>query len=387
MQGLGAAAAGQPPAEPWACEAADDDSESDESEQSSGPRSSRPSDASSSVIDEVDAAGCESVSDEEAYVSACSGSGDELHGTAAGQPTAPAVSGAAAQQPSFTERLQALGLRVRAPSAAPAPHELFEQWHGQGAARPRDAQARERAGAIDSRGPAAPTEADESPSPPTHGYSLPAPPAPLLQVAPPGPELEAQVAELMERDSEAGVALAMAIFRYLPTGALAAECERVFGRAPDMLDSTAATMVEQPPLTLTVAVSAGSAATPIVRRRRCFACDNDDDEIVTAADRAGSPCSARQLLDSLQHELTARDALVVREIANGADCEATHRGARWFMYRAFVAAKYGYLGRGVRVRIPDCVIAAIRSRYRAPHCACNLQSIVTCNRYVGHSDT
>ena len=86
-------------------------------------------------------------------------------------------------------------------------------------------------------------------------------------------------------------------------------------------------------------------------------------------------------------ELELRDQIVERELADGFDEEITLRGARWYMYRAFVAHKYGYLGRGVRVRIPDCVIASIRSRYRAPGCECNLRDIVTCTLYRGHRDS
>ena len=366
-------------------EADDDDSESEESEEVDGQPNPRPSDASSSDVEGDDVAGCESVSDEEeqAYASAHSGSGDDADGTAdAAVVSDPA---AAAQQPSFEDRLQALGFRTRAPRAAPPRDELFQQWQAQRAERARDPPARERAGNGSSSEPAPP--ADDLPTPSTNGYTLPAPPLPPLQVAPPGPELEAQVAELMARDSEAAVALAMAIFRHLPTGALAAEAERVFGRAPDMLNAAATAIVEQPPLRLAVDVSGGTV-TPIVRRKRCFACDDDDDEAVAAADRAGAFCAGVQLLNSLHTDLTVRDALVREEIANGADREATHRGARWFMYRTFVAAKYGHLGRGVRVRIPDCVIAKIRMRYPAPGCACNARAILTCDHgYAGHRDS
>ena len=44
-------------------------------------------------------------------------------------------------------------------------------------------------------------------------------------------------------------------------------------------------------------------------------------------------------------------------------------------------------GPGVRVRIADCVIAAIRSHYRAPCCVCSISEIVSCSRYCGHRDT
>ena len=67
---------------------------------------------------------------------------------------------------------------------------------------------------------------------------------------------------------------------------------------------------------------------------------------------------------------------------------AVHRAARFFMYRTFVAAKYGYLGQGNRVKIPDCVIAAIRSRYRAAGCDCAVAALASCriHGYTGHKE-
>ena len=239
-------------------------------------------------------------------------------------------------------------------------------------------------------------------TPSTGGYSLSSPPLPPLQVAPPGPELDAQVAELMARDSEAGVALAMAIFRCLPTHALAAECERVFGVAPGILGHDATDVERSPmlhtpsrdgksgPARLSVAVSSGANVTAIVRKRRCYCCDNDES---VAVGNGVAPCAALRLYDSLASDLEARDMIVASELADGFDEEATYRGARWFMYRTFVAHQFGYLGKGVRVRIPDCVVAAIRTRYPAPGCTCDVRDIMACkcgggaaSLYRGHRD-
>ena len=52
-----------------------------------------------------------------------------------------------------------------------------------------------------------------------------------------------------------------------------------------------------------------------------------------------------------------------------------------YMYRTYVACKYGRLGKGVRVTIEDCVIAEIRSRFRAPECDCSLDAIATCTEH------
>ena len=85
-----------------------------------------------------------------------------------------------------------------------------------------------------------------------------------------------------------------------------------------------------------------------------------------------------------------RDAIIAQELASGdgPDLGSLHRAARWFMYRTLVAAKYGYLGAGVRVQIPDCVVAAIRSRYRAPGCDCHISNIGRCvvHGYTGYRE-
>ena len=112
-----------------------------------------------------------------------------------------------------------------------------------------------------------------------------------------------------------------------------------------------------------------------------------------AAARGVAPCAALRLYDSLASDLEARDMIVVSELADGFDEEATYRGARWFMYRTFVAHQFGYLGKGVRVRIPDCVVAAIRTRYPAPGCTCDVRDVMACkcsggdgSLYRGHRD-
>jgi len=96
------------------------------------------------------------------------------------------------------------------------------------------------------------------------------------------------------------------------------------------------------------------------------------------------------MLDSLEEELLARDAAIQAELQGGNDdIEALHKQARWHMYRTFVAAQYGFLGKGCRVRIALCVISAIRCRYRAPACDCEPRDIATCqlHGYVGHRES
>ena len=113
-----------------------------------------------------------------------------------------------------------------------------------------------------------------------------------------------------------------------------------------------------------------------------------DDNVGTGV--AGQ-CAALQLLSTLDAEMEERDRIIEQEMGDpegDGDYEQAHRSARFFMYRAFVAAQYGYLGAGNRVRIPLCVVAAIRARYRAPGCDCPTRNLATCSAhgYVGHKD-
>ena len=116
---------------------------------------------------------------------------------------------------------------------------------------------------------------------------------------------------------------------------------------------------------------------------RCLCCDEE------RGSGDSNECDALQLYDTLLDDLQYRDQIIAEEQEGGVISLAdSHRAARWFMYRTFVAAQYGRLGAGVRVRIPDCVIAAIRSRYPAPNCDCAVAQIAHCQThgYTGHRD-
>lgn len=196
-----------------------------------------------------------------------------------------------------------------------------------------------------------------SSTPSTAGFSLASPPWPPLHAAAAGPALDAQVAELMSRDRDAAVALALTILRHLPMNELAAELTGAFGDVPSVLagagshaeqsthDSNGASSVgaasaTSPPTRLAVPVSSDERLSNVTRTQRCYCCDEEVGD-------GTSECAALRLLDSLESELELRDQIVERELADGYDEEITHRGARWYMYRAFVAHKFGYLGRGV----------------------------------------
>ena len=65
------------------------------------------------------------------------------------------------------------------------------------------------------------------------------------------------------------------------------------------------------------------------------------------------------------------------------------RAARYQMYRKWVYARYGKLGKGIRIRVPPCVVEHIRARFREPNCKCKLGGeLFRCTEhgYVGHHD-
>jgi hypothetical protein len=67
------------------------------------------------------------------------------------------------------------------------------------------------------------------------------------------------------------------------------------------------------------------------------------------------------------------------------------RAARYYMYRKWVAIKFDNipLGKGNRVRIPPCVVEAIRDSFREPGCKCALGGpLYACKKhgYTGHRE-
>ena len=77
-------------------------------------------------------------------------------------------------------------------------------------------------------------------------------------------------------------------------------------------------------------------------------------------------CVSVALLDGLEGEMAEISArLAAEEEAYGVAHEM-RKNARYIMYRKWVGEKWGYLGRGKRIRIPPCVVEAIRHRFREP---------------------
>ena len=148
---------------------------------------------------------------------------------------------------------------------------------------------------------------------------------------------------------------------------------------PEAASYPSARSAFSPPRRLGVELDHSSVLPPnsVTRSARCMCCDED------VGDGEVGRCSALGLLATLEEDLQEQDRIINQVIEFDFEVEALHRAARKHMYRTYVAARFGYLGRGVRVRLPDCVVAAIRSRYRIPTCECSLDAIVSCN--CGHS--
>jgi len=218
---------------------------------------------------------------------------------------------------------------------------------------------------------------------PSTDYQLPPPGIPFVP-APAGQGLQAQVAGILQGDAEQrGLWLDMAqeLLRQAGHGQVRETSPaRVSSETgvPIVLRSTP--VAHRPPIRIGVDVDTRRAPPLLLTRRmRCLCCD---DEVGTGD---VGRCSALQLFATLEDDLAEEDRLMEEDIDAGADLEPRHRAARKRAYRLFVAAHFGYLGSGVRKRIPDCVVAAIRVRYRAPGCDCSIEQIATCagHGYVG----
>ena len=78
---------------------------------------------------------------------------------------------------------------------------------------------------------------------------------------------------------------------------------------------------------------------------------------------------------------------------DGEASRIARRAARYYLYRKWVFAVHGRLGKGVRVRIPPCVVELIRARYREPGCRCPMNGgrggglyECTVHGYTGHRE-
>jgi len=100
----------------------------------------------------------------------------------------------------------------------------------------------------------------------------------------------------------------------------------------------------------------------------------------------GEPCEARKLMGTLNDDVVARQQEIQAEDGDRAEL---HRGTRYYFYRQYVFLAHGFLGKGVRVRIPLCVVEEIRHAFREPGCSCprgGPLGLNVCGRYTGHKE-
>jgi hypothetical protein len=196
------------------------------------------------------------------------------------------------------------------------------------------------------------------------------------------------VTQLLTADSPSRlhtIAFAREVFSQLPTSELVGEhVTAVFG-SPEIYIAPAPVGMAAPSQTTLVnfrvelPFEQQLPLRTLTYQQRCDCCD---DEIGTGV--SGS-CGALQLLATLEDEMKCRDEIILSEVNAGQeDPSSLLKSARFFMYRAFVAAKYGHLGKGNRVRIPECVVAVIRMRFRSPECDCDASAIGRCSAH-GHT--
>ena len=107
--------------------------------------------------------------------------------------------------------------------------------------------------------------------------------------------------------------------------------------------------------------------------------DNDDNEEEVCVHCGGTPCEwdefAPELLerDKQMHGKQGIDGVVVVVDDDGIRPpnkmlreRVENRERRKSMYRMFTYLKYGHLGRGVRIPIPECVLTKIKEIYPDP---------------------
>jgi len=116
--------------------------------------------------------------------------------------------------------------------------------------------------------------------------------------------------------------------------------------------------------------------------KRCWHCE-------PFVGKRAARCDAVALLESLEADLQEVTIRIAQEEMKGGASSAARKSARYFLYRKWVGEQWGVLGRGVRIRIPPCVIEAIRNRFREPGCDCLLGGPLYCcvvHGYIGHRD-
>lgn len=219
--------------------------------------------------------------------------------------------------------------------------------------------------------PSVPTPAADpavAQTPPTD--FAPRPPMDAVSLAPPGEELRRQVATLLgsgEESRRRAITFAHEVMALVPSqfGGEVSEAGAVVSRPGGEVGRLALGMNGLPPATFSVPLGWMRAPVTATYRPRCFCCDS------TFGNGESHRCAALQLLATLEDDLMEQDTIILLEISQGnLDMEALRRAARKTIYRKYVSAAYGYLGKGCRVQIPDCAVSSIRCQFRAPGCDC-----------------
>mmetsp|Transcript_1612 Transcript_1612/g.3813 ORF Transcript_1612/g.3813 Transcript_1612/m.3813 type:complete len:266 (-) Transcript_1612:104-901(-) len=210
-------------------------------------------------------------------------------------------------------------------------------------------------------------------------------------VLPPPEQVEEFIAALVERDGL--TAVMSALIQAVPSGRafkMALHlCAREFGVEPTIASTSGAEAYfwesdPSPRLLLENRPSQHDSAGPysVYDHVRCWHCE-------PFRGCAEGKCLAMQALGSLADELKEQMQKVEEEEEHSNANGNGRRAARYFMYRKFVFAQYGYLGAGKRMRIPPCVIEFIRHQFREPGCNCPKGgALAQCTEhgYVGHRD-
>merc|ERR1712137_1280481 len=84
-------------------------------------------------------------------------------------------------------------------------------------------------------------------------------------------------------------------------------------------------------------------------------------------------CKAQALLETLEDDIKEQEEDIKDQREAGIESSAPLRAARYILYRKYVFAKEGFLGKRIRIRIAPCVVEAIRNRFL---------SLVACAQWV-----
>ena len=104
--------------------------------------------------------------------------------------------------------------------------------------------------------------------------------------------------------------------------------------------------------------------------------DDEEEEEEVCVHCGGTPCKWEEFGDEIaqrEQEMRRSMNLIVACDHNGSQIvnkntkeRLENKEMRKSMYRMFTYLKYGHLGRGVRIPIPECVVAKIREKYPDP---------------------